>query len=395
VVIAAGFVTFKQRLPLPLAVMGVVAAFLLVRSPRFVDIASLLAFPFMALSLSAGGRAIVTSLRGESSDLRQPVRLAVLGAIAASGLSLASVLSNHYFTVTGSASTFGLGVSQDLFPGAACESVLNRPDFPKRALNLAHDGGYLAWRLADRKIFTDTRDELYGAPFYRQYAEALQGHAEAWSKLMESWQPEAVVLNCTWPGAGPSIRHLVLTDQWRLVYFDGTTAILLRLTSENLHLMEEAGMQAEGLRELQAARSDFLRRQAANQYAGNPSRLIGAATVFQAMGQFEEAGSLYDILTHASPRMASAWLGKGVCQFKLDDIHGAKTSLERACRMLPRDALVWLWMGKTYWTLGNQEAAREAYAKARAINPVLYNAFDTGLEDQPRTTLPGHLFPMP
>lgn len=386
VVIACGFIVVRGRLPLAATSLAVASAFLLVLSPRFFEFSALMALPFMTLSLQAVGRALHERLAPHAA---WPTALARAVTVLAAVATLGAVASGCYFNRTGSASAFGLGAAEDLFPGRACEQVIGRPDFPERALNLAVDGGYLAWKLPQRKVFADTRGSLYGVAFYQDLGRALLGQAQSWSNVVAHWNPQAVILNCAWPGAGAAARHLVEQPAWALVYFDGTTAVLVQRLSGLSRLIADYEVQAEGLIALEAARRQYAGQVAHRSAPRNPPQLIGAGAASFALWRFREAEAIYTLLTLGAPTMTTAWLNLGICQYHRRAYAEAARTLETASRLRPGSVLAWLWLSKSYGALGETEPAEAAMQRARTINAAIADSFEAGFQADTNTTLPG------
>lgn len=388
VAIAAGFIAVRGRLPLAYTVLAVVSAFLLVLSPRYFEFSAALALPFTALSLHGAGAWLRERIGRPSAATARPSLLPRIVIAALALASVAAVASGYYYNRIGSASAPGLGVAPNLFPEKAAEVLLNRPDFPERSINMAMDGGYLAWKVPQRKIFTDTRGHVYGIGFYQGLARALLGPTEAWTNLVQRWQPEGVVLNCTWPGAGAATRRLLADNRWAMVYFDGTTVAMVTRTMAHSRLISDFEVQATGLRELEAAHRAYREEASGVLPARNPPSLIGAGAVDLALWRFREAETIYVNLVKGAPTMATAWLNLGICQHHRKAHAEAITTLKQATKLRPDGVLGWLWLGKSYQDVGDTAMAELAMKKARSINAAVAESFESGAQGATNTTLP-------
>lgn len=386
VTIAAGFVVVRGQLPVAFTTLAVLSAFLLVLSPRYFEFSAAMALPFMALSLSGVSTWVLERLRLESEGATRFARTAV--ALLAL-LTLATVATGYYYNRVGSATGPGLGVAKGIFPERAAEVLLSRSDFPARTINLALDGGYLAWKLPNRKVFTDTRGQVYGVAFYQGLARALLGPAEAWTNLVQRWQPEGVVLNCTWPGSGSAARRLLNDDRWALVYFDGTTAALVTRTMAHSKLISDFQVQQAGLKALEQARTAYQADLESRWPALHSPALIGAGAMNLALWRFREAEAIYALLVQGAPTMATAWLNLGICQHHRTAYQEAVATLKRAAKLRPGSVLAWLWLSKSYRNLGETELADTAMKKAREINADIADSFASGTQGATNTTLPG------
>jgi tetratricopeptide (TPR) repeat protein len=384
---AGGLVAEKRRLPIGLAAPAVLGAFMVVRSLRFIEWFALLAFPFFAVSLAALGALGVSWLR---SALRErALRLRPLAGALFAVLALVSagaVVSNAFYTRAGYASRFGVGVESGLLPEAA-DVALSRPDFPARAVNLATDGGYLAFRYPSRKVFADQRAHVYGAAFYDQLARAVFGDEKAWKDIEDRWQPEAVIVSCAAPGAGTIVRKQVSSGRWALAYFDGATAVLAKPVSANRALIRDAALQSAGLEVLEQERRRYAGLVRAGRRSVSP-RLIGAADILLALDRFEQALSVYGLLTEGSPGMANAWLGRGICELKLGRAAEAAATLREACERMPRSIVSLKFLYDACRRAGMDPEAETAKGRALKLNPKAKSLFEPGGRPPPAAAQP-------
>ena len=375
ILVALGFITIRERLPLAIALCAVAGAFFIVASPRYAALSGLLVTPFVALSLAGLARMLVQQ-RMEQPALGQRLdRIARAALLAASLFTVFYLASNRYYVLTGSASAFGSGVSQELLPVAACEHMLSRPDFPEKTINLAMDGGYLNWRLPGHKVFTDPRVSVYGSLYYQGLARALLGQPEAWSNLVQRWQPGAVLLNGSWPGAGSALRRLADDKQWALVYFDGISSLLVRRLSQHQGLLDDQNAHRNGLADLEAARQRLASASFTWRVPALSPRLMGAGAAYLALGRFTEAKAVYDALMPHAPRYTTGWLNLGLCELQLRQFDRAIQALQTATAQRPDAPLPWLWLGKTYEVSGRPTEAAAALQKANQLSPGIVEAF--------------------
>lgn len=360
---ASGLLTVRQRLSFGFTGAAAVGAFLAVRQPGLAPLSATLLFPFLAVSIAA--------LTGSAGRHARAAGAATLAALAALAVFIASGKHLERF---GLAAQVGLGVQSDLFPSDAA-TVIAKPGFPGRAINLAPDGGFLATRLPRREIFCDTRGSLYGLPFYAHLAAALGGDAKALRDLETAHRPGALILNCAWPAAGNAVRMLTGQGRWALAYFDGTSAILVRNTAENLPLLRDRHLQRAGLEKLEAARRACA-AQADRMFGnGNHARLISAGHFYLGMEKFAEAEVVFRQLTESTPRMHSAWLGLGLSLDQLGRHEEAMPPLRRAAQMRPKDPLPLLCLSRALRATGKTRESDEAVEQARALNADFTAAF--------------------
>jgi tetratricopeptide (TPR) repeat protein len=361
---AAGLITLKKKLPIMMTALAVLGAFLLVRSLFYVVFFVFMAFPFMVLSLDATGlflkQSIEPMLKSHGSKLKPAMTALFAFCVAASAWGM---ISNSSLIRIGSASRFGLGEADTLYP-QQLEALLTHPRFPKKALNLAFDGAYLSWAYPERKIYCDLRPEVFPKEFVENLNRGLSGDQDEWFALLNKWVPHAVILNNTWAGSGMTVRHLTNEkNRWKLAYFDGAYSVLLSPSSRNRLLIREMESDQKGLPLLQEAYAAYTQASGPIKPA-NDARLIGAAQVFNALGRHREAARFYKAILKQAPWMTEGWLGYGAAQHALGNAEEAIHALRRAVRQRPRSGNAWLGLYRAYAAAGREEEARAALAKA-------------------------------
>ena len=357
---AGGLITLQKKLPAMITLLAMVGAFLTVRSIGALQSFALLALPFIILSISAIGeylsRSLTTAFKANETLLHNAMAVVTLVLIL---ISAGAIVTNNAYVNMGSASRFGLGVEEESFPVAAA-GLLERDDFPKRILNIAHDGGYIAMQNPGRKVFCDTRTTLYGVDFYRSLTRALLGQAGAWKTILSDWNPHAVVLNGAWPDSGALANRLVGTRAWKLVYFDGATIILVRALPEYETLINDPSIQQYGVKVLEETRKAYVDGNQGLVKSGNSSRLIGAGGLYLALNRPVEAQAIYSILTKNCPDMSMAWLGLGQSLKFQKQLSQGIVYMEKAAEITPRSSRVWMGLYDAYKLKGDQAKMGEA-----------------------------------
>jgi tetratricopeptide (TPR) repeat protein len=333
----------------------------------------------MILSFTAISGYLTRATPTASSKISATTQYNLLAAVALGLmiLSTGSLITNHAYIRIGSASQFGLGVQKDAFPVAAA-NILSRADFPTKILNIAHDGGYIALQNPSCKVFCDTRTSFYGNEFYQTLNRALLGQPGAWNKIRSEWSPHAVVLNGCWPDAGALAKRLLASRAWKLVYFDGSTIIMVADLPEYATLINNPEIQQAGLKVLEKARRDYLEQSKGLVKAGNSSRLIGAGNIYYELNRLLEAEAVYTALTDNSPNMAGAWLGLGQTMILQKQISKGLEYMEKAAKITPRNARVWLSLLQAYRLKGD---AAKANIAAEQLNK-FYKAEKATVEEQ-------------
>lgn len=368
---AGGLIAYKERLPMLFTGAAVLTAFLAMLTRQTPILFAVLAFPFITLSFTAVSQAVAKALRNKDQESAPMAGwIPVLLLVILVGASAANLISNRYYRGQATAARFGLGVETALFPDGAV-ALLQHEAFPERALNLAHDGGYLAWTCPERRIGLDTRMQVFGTEQYQEIAKALlSNETEAWAQLERDLEVEAVILNACHRNDSTVALNLILRHGYRLTWFDGTSLVLLKPTPANRVLSEDTALQAAGLALLEQSRQAYL-QEAASGRAGLPPRLIGAASLFFQLQRYPEAESLYRTLTTVAPHMSNGWFNLGVAAFQNGHNEEALEAMENASRFMKDSALCWIWLHRLYDDAEKPAAAATALDQARKLDTVL------------------------
>lgn len=370
VIVAVTFIFRRERLPVMITCCAVLGAFMLVRAGRAPDVAALLIFPFAALGFQTAG-----ALLARGAERGRGIGWAALGVILL--VSVFFIVTNRYYIASGSASSFGWRVNTPSFPVVALDILAKKNAVPDRMINLAHDGGYLAWARPDAKVYADPRGGLYGAAFFARQAMALGGQKDREGAIIPLPDVDAILLNATWPGTRASMIYLLTDNQWAVAYFDGTSVLMLRRNEANKPLLLDEELSRAGLASIQDDYAGY-KKALNHRFArpGNPARLIGAAAIYQILGRFDESLALLELITQGSPRMASAWVNRGIAELTLKKTSQSIATLEHAAELLPDFPLPWLWLSKAYAQDGRTDEAAKAKDRARSINPKAVELFE-------------------
>jgi len=339
---AGGLITLKKKLPVMLTTMAIYGSFLVWTSPQMAVLFAVLSFPFIVLSLKAISEYIHGSLEhmlGSQAKLLIPATSAVFVLLVV--FSLIPVASNCAYTKTASASNFGLGIQEELYP-EHIESLINDPAFPApdKTINLAADGGYLAFKY-NRKIFIDYRPGRYDEDLLKNLNNMLLGSKEAYDLIRDEYRPEAFIINTLTPSAAQGIVTLLAQRIWKLAYFDGTTAILILNQEAFEPVLNNEEVQTAGLARLEKARADYAAK-AGSCSAGNPAELIGSGKVFLAFNRPKEAEAIFSLLLNSNKDIPGAWIGLGNSQLLLKNFDGAVDSLKAATKVSPNSIQAWV-----------------------------------------------------
>ncbi len=336
---AAGLITLKKRLPVVLTTTAIYSAFLVWSSPATAMLFAAMAFPFIVLSLTSVSEYVAQSLQavlGKNAKLLGPATGAVLVILIIA--SIIPIVSNEAYVRTGSASTFGLGAEEQLFPNDL-GAVFNDPAFPESAVNLPADGGYLAFNYG-RKCFVDYRSGTYAAELLDNLNKTMRGSQAAFDEIYDEYRPEAFIINTLHPAAAQGAATLLRNPQWKLVYFDGATVIILKNDEKYASILGNTSLQQAGLQKLEAARAAYAALDGSPKL-GNPGELIGAGKIYLAFNRPKESKAIFSLLIKGHGSSSAAWIGLGSSQIMLKEFSAAVESLETAISKAPNNLMAW------------------------------------------------------
>ena len=370
---AGGLIFYRDALPYARTALAVVAAVLAMKFyMSSIELFTVLIFPLLALSTGCLGTFFTGLARGNPAQAGR-ISLAgasVLGVLAA--VTIVRFVSNSYYIERGIPTRFGLGFNREIVPAEAME-VINRPDFPANFIHLPADGGYLETHLTKgRMAFIDARQALH-AGAYADLVDALVGadkeKSEAANKRMfGNWQPGAAVINTTLPYAQDALGRLLASGMLKPAYFDGTTAILVVPTRENIPLLTDKAVQEKGLAILEETKNRY-RKALGGLPAPLSARLLGAANAFVVMNRPQEAQAVLAALRAGNPTLYSGRLNLAMVQRALKDNEGALTTLNEAMALEPTDAKPHLIRADVLKAMGRDKDAEDAAAEAKRLAP--------------------------
>jgi tetratricopeptide (TPR) repeat protein len=412
---ALGLLTCRERLPIAITGMAVISAFLAVQTPAlFLGLFAILSLPFLTISLQSIGTFVAQRLLG-SPEGRHATGMTVLVSLSilVAAVSLFGLISNRYYTHTGSLSTFGVGTATAAMPVGAAE-IIGEENFPTNLLHLTMDGGYLAWALPGRAPYIDNRSYVHGRAAYQQLLQAMAGDEDAWTALTSEFQPDAILVNNLWPYAMETTRFLIAQGDWEPVYFDGTSSLYLRRDPALLTLLTRRDEWiAQGLTRLENERQAYARQLGQWRRPAIAAPLYGGGLVFRERRRFQEAEACFALLQAGAPRFLAAQLWQGLVQIRLEQYAAAVNTLthvvdridpessfmpiahlnigigqlnldepiaairhlRQATERNPDNALAWLWLSRAYTRNQQITDATQAISRARQLDAELTDRF--------------------
>lgn len=355
---AMGLILMKQRLPLLITVTAFIGSYLLVQASHLLLWFVALALPFLALSLLSLVRGISFNFGNETRFRSRKIAAGAL--ILLTAVTLLLTVTGRNPRVAHLSGGFGWREADVNHSTPAARTLREQGLLPGRMFHLPYDGGPLAWELPGHGIFMDNRLGLYPPEAARSAVQMMNGEP-APDALVRSWGVDALLLNCAWPRIPLAIQQTLKGGEWKLVYFDGLSALLVRAASPDLARFESAPLRALGNEaiESEVARVEALLND--NRRPGFRPRLAGAAALFSTMGLDSEARRLYSLLLRASPDLLLPRLDYGFVLLRTGNAALAEQEFRRVVRKDSRSAAAWQGLSLA---LANQKRTDEANAAA-------------------------------
>ena len=231
ILVLAFFVSYTYMVRKPDFTELIIPTFLMVLgfiAIRHVPLAALTLIPFIAIALSQGPAAGISTL-WHRTGLGQFYGRWIGGG---KQLGKGEYLLNWLLLL---AIAFGLSVFYPIYhandedkanaslPVKAAEFVANA-GITGHMFNTYHFGGYLIYRLYPaQRVFIDGRADMYGDAFFNEYQEII-GVTSGWEKTFNKYQIDYVISKRD----GPLRQLLQARGDFRLVYDDKYNSVLVR-----------------------------------------------------------------------------------------------------------------------------------------------------------------------
>ncbi len=245
-------------------------------------------------------------------------------AVVAVSAATAHVVLDGYYIELRRPERFGSAVSELVNPVGAAE-VLQAQPLERNLYNHLNFGGYLMWRLPERKVFIDGRTEVVGDEFFNRYLQ-LKTDERAWRAATAEWNFQLAIVP---PDIDQKMALRLYRDPaWRLLFLDGVAAVFAR---------DGKPTALEPLREITALRDRVLKAP-----LPPPAPLVGwlsrrqyPADAFRrgvswlVLGELERAESWFLKAADEGPRHHEIWHNLGL-------VYGRRRDFERARRCFQR-----------------------------------------------------------
>lgn len=247
--------------------------------------------------------------------------------------------------------SFGIGIKERAFPEGAL-SFIEREGINGRMFNSYHLGGYIIWRLPDRKVLIDGRlHQIYGEKLYNGYKHAYVDPM-AWEQFEKEWQLDYTILDYD-SRTMEFPLHLNSNKNWALVYWDTHSAVYLKRLEKFREVIDKYEYQY-----IKPGFYDF-------------SYLEKGLVATRSMYTYKRVSKLLEHDLALNPNNQEARLAKVFMLFKLGRLTDEQ-GLEqvKACHeMQPDVAMEHSAAAFFYQRMGKIEEAKVEYKRALAIDP--------------------------
>lgn len=266
-------------------------------------------------------------------------------------------ISNRYYIFTNQ-SVFRKTESKMtelLTPSKACDFLENN-NIKGRMFNSIDFGHYIAYRFyPEKRIFIDTRTELYKRDFYQSYLRA-QNYPEEWKGLQKRYNFDIALLRHLFGGTGRLLKYLYNAKEWALVYYDERSVVFLHDTPENRAV-------------IQRFRIDFSKKK-----IEKSDKALSVAGFFEKIGEQKLAEEVYIKLLEANPRFLEAGNNLAVIYINSRRFEDALRVIGKFLAYYPESAELYANMGTIYLRMGKKEEGILMLEKSARLNPYLRQA---------------------
>jgi len=267
------------------------------------------------------------------------VRRILAAATAAAFVVLAvvrsvDVVSNYHYLAERNLSVFGTGLS-GWFPRRAAEFIQSH-NLPGEVFNTYNEGGFTLWALGpQRRDYVDGREIPFGAAFLEHAGQltTLALDSPQWQQEAEKYGINTIIFPLTLDEISlERLRSDCNSEQWRPVYFDEVSIVLVRQRPENRDLIRRfevsCAIAPVPHDPLPLTRSSF-------------NEWVDAARVLSALRRDGEPLAAIDKAISIFPDNAHARWYRGQILYAADRHGEAEREWQQALALTPREITPW------------------------------------------------------
>ncbi len=246
----------------------------------------------------------------------------------------ADLITNYHYLAERNLSTFGAGLS-GWFPRGGAEFI-QAQNLPGEVLNTFNEGGYILWTLGpDRRDYIDGRGVPFGPAFAEHGGELLSTPLDspAWQKEADKYGINTIIFPLTLDEISlDRLKSDCSSQQWRPVYLDEVSIVLLRRTAQNEALIKHF--------EVDCATAP-IPREPLPLNAASFNQWVNAARVLSALGRNSEALAAAEKAMAIFPDNAHARWYRGQILSAAQRESEAEDDWKRALALAPREVTPW------------------------------------------------------
>jgi tetratricopeptide (TPR) repeat protein len=364
-------------------VFGAVGVVLLLWRRRFAEVLLLLgatygAFRYLRFQALAAivivivlGRALDELLAHDHvgvSPRTGGVKAAVsVACIALAIIFAAQFVSDRYYVMSSSTSQFGTGLSW-WFPERAAE-FMKREKIPGQLFHEYNVGGFVALRFApEYPDYIDGRGGPFGSKLFLEQGRLLREAADstAWQELADRRGVNALLFSLgRFGGLGSvDVAGFCRSQNWRPVYLDDVSIVLLRNTSQNRPLIDRL--------EVDCAKHAFAHPKGNLTFMFN--KASNTAALLYVLGRDQEAFAELRDAESMFPYDPNVHLTRGQLLQSEGRTREAEAEFRQALSRKQTDT-AWMALGGMLASEGRLSEAREAFREAARLSPHPQNAY--------------------
>ncbi len=333
VIIVLAIMVALFRRQLGAAMLLIAATYEVTHHMRFMALASC-----MVVVIAGAVLAPSASWIGErigSSRTRTALAIAVAALFVVIGVVRAiDVVSGYHYLVERNLSTFGTGLS-GWFPEPAALFIRHQ-NLPGEVFNTYNEGGYTLWALGpERRDYVDGREIPFGADFLQHAAQmtTLPLDSPQWQQEADKYGINTIIFPLTLDEISlDRLKSDCNSEQWRPVFLDEVSIVLLRRTPQNADLIKRFEVDCH---------IAPIPRQPLPLNAASFNQWVNAARVLSALGRNSEALAAADKAMAIFPDNAHARWYRGQILAAAQRDSEAEDDWKRALALAPREVTPW------------------------------------------------------
>ncbi len=296
--------------------------------------------PAMCVIVVVGGSVLHSALQSVASRIpSRRMRWAIAAASVAMFVALAALrsidlITNYHSLAERNLTTFGVGLGW-WFPQQAAEFVQTE-NLPRELLNTFNEGGYILWALSPRyRDYIDGRAIPFGEEFPKHGGQLLITPLDSalWQQEADRYGINTILFPLTMDEISlERLKQDCNSREWRPVYLDEVSIVLVRRKPENEDLIRRLGIDCA---------TAPLPRQPLPLSAASFNRWINAARVLSALGRNAEALSAANQALAVFPDNAHQRWYRGQILYALQRDSEAEEDWQTALALAPREVTPW------------------------------------------------------